>query len=163
MKIYSELGEGTVVKIYLPRLIGARAADDEARSEPGAPLDAGKELILVVEDEPSVRELSVDALSELGYEVLQADGAKAALELIDAHPRIALLFTDIVMPEVNGRQLADEAKKRRPELKVLFTTGYTRNAIVHNGQLDPGVRLVCKPYTIEDLAASVRAVLDESR
>ena len=163
VKIYSELCEGTVVKIYLPRLVGERGADGEARAEPGAPLDAGKELILVVEDEPSVRELAVDALTELGYEVLQADGAKAALELVEANPRIALLFTDVVMPETNGRQLADEAKKRRPGLKVLFTTGYTRNAIVHNGQLDPGVQLVCKPYTIEDLAARVRAVLDESK
>jgi CheY-like chemotaxis protein len=107
-----------------------------------------------------VRQFSVDALTELGYRVLEADGASAALKLIDAHPEIALLFTDVVMPEVNGRKLADEALRRRPDLKVLFTTGYTRNAVVHNGVLDPGVQLIGKPFTIEELAARVRALLD---
>jgi DNA-binding LytR/AlgR family response regulator len=80
--------------------------------------------------------------------------------LLDTHPDIALLFTDIVMPDVNGAGLAEEARRRRPELKVLFTTGYTRNAVVHNGVLDPGVELIGKPFTIEDLAAKVREVLD---
>jgi CheY-like chemotaxis protein len=119
-----------------------------------------RETILVVEDEPAVRELSVEVLSELGYRVLEAEGAAAALRLIDAHTDIALLFTDIVMPETNGRKLAEEAGRRRPGLKVLFTTGYTRNAVVHNGVLDPGVALIGKPFTIEELAAKVRAVLD---
>ena len=92
--------------------------------------------------------------------MLEADGAFAALQLLDAHPDIALLFTDIVMPDVNGRKLADEARRRRPNLKVLFTTGYTRNAVVHNGVLDPGVEMIGKPFTIEQLAAKVRGVLD---
>jgi len=116
----------------------------------------------VVEDEPAVRQLTVAALTELGYRVLQADGAVAALKLIDAHPEIQLLFTDVVMPETNGRKLADEALRRRPELKVLFTTGYTRNAVVHNGVLDAGVHLIGKPFTIEELAVRVREVLDAS-
>ena len=116
--------------------------------------------MLGVEDEPAVRQFSVDALGELGYRVLEAEGAATAMRLLDAHPEIALLFTDIVMPDVNGRKLADEARRRRPDLKVLFTTGYTRNAVVHNGVLDPGVALIGKPFTVEELAAKVRDVLD---
>jgi CheY-like chemotaxis protein len=119
-----------------------------------------QEVILVVEDEPAVRQFSVDALTELGYRVLEADGAAAALRLLEAHPETALLFTDVVMPDVNGRKLADEALRRWPNLKVLFTTGYTRNAVVHNGVLDPGVELIGKPFTLEELAARVREVLD---
>lgn len=161
VKIYSEVGQGTTVKVYLPRFMGAV----EALQNPvaGHELPQGDaELVLVVEDEPGVRQFSVEALSELGYAVLEADGAQAALKLIDAHPDIALLFTDVVMPEVNGRKLADEARRRRPNLKVLFTTGYTRNAVVHNGVLDPGVHLIGKPFSVEDLATRVRAVLDEA-
>ncbi len=107
-----------------------------------------------------MRQFSAAALSELGYGVLEADGAAAALQLLDAHPEIALLFTDVVMPDVNGRKLADEACRRRPDLKVLFATGYSHNAVVHNGVLDPGVELISKPFTMEDLAARVREVLD---
>ena len=117
-------------------------------------------MILVVEDEPSVRQFSVDALTELGYNVIEADGAHAALRLLDAHPEILLLFTDIVMPDINGRILADEALRRRPDLKVLYTTGYTRNAVVHNGVVDPGVELLGKPFTVEQLATKIRAVLE---
>ena len=159
VKIYSEDGAGTTIKIYLPRYIGE---DAEPEGQWGSDLLLGeqKEVVLVVDDEPAVRQFSVDALTELGYRVLEADGAVAALRLLDAHPEITLLFTDIVMPDINGRKLADEARKRRPGLKVLFTTGYTRNAIVHNGVLDPGVALISKPYAIEELAAKVRAVIE---
>ena len=160
VKIYSEVGQGTAVKVYLPRLAGAASEDVDAEDAPDVPLGDGQELVLVVEDEPAVRQFSAEALVELGYRVLEADGAAAALKLIDAHPEIALLFTDVVMPEVNGRKLADEALKRRPGLKVLFTTGYTRNAVVHNGVLDAGVHLLGKPYTIDELAARIREVLD---
>ena len=160
VKIYSEPGEGTTVKIYLPRLIGAA---DEVEAKIGSseiPEGYHDELILVVEDELAVRQLSVDALTELGYRVVEADGAAAGLRLLDAHPDIMLLFTDIVMPDINGAKLAEEARRRRPGLRVLFTTGYTRNAIVHNGVLDSGVDLISKPFTIEELAAKVREVLD---
>ena len=92
--------------------------------------------------------------------MLEADSAAAALRLLDAHPEIVVMFTDVIMPDVNGRRLADEALRRRPDLKVLFTTGYTRNAVVHNGVLDPGVELLGKPFTIEELAAKMRDVLD---
>ena len=158
VKIYSEDGAGTTIKIYLPRYIGE---DAEPAGQWGSGLLLGeqKEVVLVVDDEPAVRQFSVDALTELGYRVLEADGAVAALRLLDAHPEITLLFTDIVMPDINGRKLADEARKRRPGLKVLFTTGYTRNAIVHNGVLDPGVALISKPYAIEELATKVRTMI----
>ncbi|KJB90131.1 hypothetical protein N826_06215 [Skermanella aerolata KACC 11604] len=161
VKIYSEPGQGTTVKVYLPRLIGAEHDVAAERQDAEVPLGDRREVVLVVEDEPTVREFSVDALTELGYRVLEADGAAAALRLLEAHPDIVLLFTDIVMPDINGRKLADEALRRRPELKVLFTTGYTRNAVVHNGVLDPGVELIGKPFTLEELAAKVRAVLDD--
>ena len=160
VKIYSEVGVGTSVKLYLPRLFGAVAPVDTVAA-PDTPVggDPG-EVILVVEDEAGVRAVTVDALEGLGYRVLAADGATAALALLDAHPEIVLLFTDIVMPEINGARLAEAARARRPGLKVLFTSGYTKNAIVHNGVVDPGVELIGKPFTIDALASKVRSVLD---
>ncbi|WP_313326722.1 response regulator [Sphingobium yanoikuyae] len=92
--------------------------------------------------------------------MLEADGAAGALQLIDAHPEITLLFTDIVMPDINGRKLADEALRRRPDLKVLYTSGYTRDAVVHNGLIDPGVELLGKPFSIEGLPNKVRSILE---
>ena len=160
VKIYSEPGQGTTVKVYLPRLIGAEHDGGDEDLSLGIPLGESQEVILVVEDEPAVRQFSVDALTELGYRVIEADGAATALRLLGAHPEIAMLFTDVVMPDVNGRKLADEVLKRRPDLKVLFTTGYTRNAVVHNGVLDAGVELIGKPFTVEELATKVRDVLD---
>lgn len=161
VKIYSEVGSGTTVKVYLPRLQGAAA--ESAASALVRPLPRGEaqEVILVVEDEPAVRQVSVDALTELGYRVLEADGAAAALKMLEIEPGITLLFTDVVMPEINGRKLADQALARWPHLKVLFTTGYSRNAIIHNGVLDAGVHLIVKPFTLQELAVRVRAVLEE--
>jgi CheY-like chemotaxis protein len=123
------------------------------------PEGSPREVILVVEDEDGVRHLAVEALRDLRYTVIHADGARDALEMLDAHPEIALLFTDVVMPEVNGRELADAVHARRPDLPVLFTTGYTRNAIVHNGLVDADVQLLAKPYTLEQLALKVRQVM----
>ena len=113
----------------------------------------------MVEDEESVRTLTVDSLRELGYQVIEAGSAAAALRALDANPRVALLFTDIVMPDMNGRKLADEAVKRRPDLRVIYTTGFTRNAVVHNGVLDPGVNFLPKPFTLQQLGDKVREVL----
>jgi PAS domain S-box-containing protein len=160
VKIYSEPGQGTTIKVYLPRLIGTEGEHHDEQVLTDMPLGDRQEVVLVVEDEPAVRQFSVDALTELGYRVLEADGAATALRLLDAHPEISLMFTDVVMPDVNGAKLADEARRRRPSLRVLFTTGYTRNAVVHNGVLDPGVELIGKPFTIDELAAKVRDVLD---
>jgi signal transduction histidine kinase/ActR/RegA family two-component response regulator len=160
VKIYSEVGQGTTVKIYLPRFIGGGPEDADLQDAEDVPLGEQHEVVLVVEDEPAVRQFSVDAVRELGYRVLEADGGVAALRLLDAHPEIAVLFTDVVMPEVNGAKLADEVRRRRPDIKVLFTTGYTRNAVVHNGVLDPGVQMIGKPFTIDELAGKLREVLD---
>ena len=160
MKIYSESGIGTTVKLYLPRS-RRRDAPDILLAAPTEQLRAkGEEIVLVVEDEARVRHISVDALRDLGYTVVQASDANEALALLEAQPRVDLLFTDIVMPDMNGRKLADEALRRRPDLKVLYTTGYTRNAIVHNGMLDADVAFLPKPFTYEQLALKVRQVLE---
>jgi len=160
VKIDSEPGKGTTVKLYLPRHHEAARALPVAKAGAGVVYGDASDVILVVEDEAAVRTLSVAMLAELGYRVLEADGAATALRLLDSHPEIALLFTDVVMPDMNGRELADQALRRRPDLQVLFTTGYTRNAVVHKGVLEPGVQLIGKPFTLEDLAARVRALLD---
>jgi signal transduction histidine kinase len=159
VKIYSELGQGTTVKIYLPRYYGT---PEEAQIPQRAlPERSGHgTTILVVEDEESVRHVSVEALTELGYRVLEANNAHMALRLLEQYPEIGIMFTDVVMPEVNGRMLADEARRRLPNLKVLFTTGYTRNAIVHNGVLDPGVHLIGKPFNLEQLARKLDELKD---
>ncbi len=164
VKIYSEPGQGATVKIYLPRYHGE--GDEPQLEKPvnaNSPKGHAEELILVVEDEAAVRALTAEGLRDLGYSVLAAESGAEALKLLDQHPKIGLLFTDIVMPNMNGRQLSDEAKKRRPDLKLLFTTGYTRIAVVHNGMLDPGVRLLGKPFTLEQMAITVRDVLDGKR
>ncbi len=156
--IYSEPDRGTTVRLYLPRHFGD-AAELEPVTPTMLPEGSPREVILVVEDEDGVRHLAVEALRDLRYTVIHADGARDALEMLDAHPEIALLFTDVVMPEVNGRELADAVHARRPDLPVLFTTGYTRNAIVHNGLVDADVQLLAKPYTLEQLALKVRQVM----
>jgi len=160
VKIYSEVGVGTTVKLYLPRQIGAAAAVGRPRAEL-APL-GGTEKILVVEDDERVRTFAVEALRELGYTVLEAADGKSACEVMLANTKIALLFTDVVMPGMTGRELADRAVQSDPDLKLLFSTGYTRNAIVHNGVLDAGINFLQKPYSLHDLARKIRGVLDES-
>jgi CheY-like chemotaxis protein len=117
-------------------------------------------VILVVEDDEGVRRTTVASIQEIGYSVIEAGTAAEALRVLDSGAEVALLFTDVVMPEINGRKLADEALARRPSLKVLFTTGYTKNAIVHNGLLDPGVDLIAKPFSIEQLGSKIKAILD---
>jgi PAS domain S-box-containing protein len=161
VKIYSEPGHGTSVKIYLPRHFG-QAAEPGLSDAPDAepPRAVNVERILVVEDEPFVRNVTVESLRELGYVVVHAGDGKTALEILGADAVFDLLFTDVVMPEMNGRRLAEAALKRAPDLKVLYTTGYTRNAVVHNGVLDPRVAFLAKPFTLDALARKVRAVLD---
>ena len=161
VRIYSEVGVGTTVKLYLPRSQTelAKPAVATTRSQAAGRRDL---TVLVVEDEVGVRDFAVEALTELGYDVIAADGARAALEQLDAHPEVALMLSDVVMPETNGRVLAEEARKRRPALKVVFMTGYTRNAIVHNGVLDAGTHLVSKPFTVAQLGAELEAALAEN-
>ena len=155
VKIYSEPGEGTTVKIYLPRLLRDSAQPEPPPREiPGA--HAG-ETILVVEDDPDVRAYVVEVLRQLRYRVLEAKDGSAALAVIAP---VDLLPTDVVLPKMNGRQLSEAMKARHEHLKVLFMTGYSRDAIVHQGRLDPGVELIQKPLSQQMLALRVRAVLD---
>jgi PAS domain S-box-containing protein len=158
VKLYSELAQGTTVKIYLPRTAEASAPERPTFRQP---LDARIEsdTILLVEDDQTVRDFIAEALTYLGYRVLEAADGQAALSLLDAHPETALLFTDVGLPGLNGRQLAIEAQRRLPHLKVLFTTGYARNAIVHHGILDAGVELLAKPFTTESLSRKLQQIL----
>jgi signal transduction histidine kinase len=161
VKIYSEAGTGTTVKVYLPRVsVTAAVAPDDATQPSDVPRGRGED-VLVVEDEERVRQVSVEALRALDYRVIEAPGAAEALALLAEGRAVDLLFTDVVMPDMNGRQLAEKAREARPDLKVLFTTGYTRNAIVHNGMLDADVAFIAKPFTVEQLARKVRKVLDD--
>ena len=157
IKIYSEVGHGTTIKMYLPRAATAQQFTDMA---PAEPIHGGYETVLIVEDDALVRTYVIAQVRALGYRTLAATNAAEALALIDGDTPIDLLFTDIVMPgTMNGRQLADEARRRRPGIKVLFTSGYAENAIVHHGRLDPGVLLLAKPYRKQQLAQMIRAAL----
>lgn len=158
-RIYSEPGRGTTVKLYLPRHFGSVGQKASARSNT-VPFGRAQETVLVVEDETRVRQLAAEGLRELGYTVIEAADANEALDVLESKPEIALLFTDVVMPHLNGRQLADRAVQRQPHLKVLFTTGFSRNAIIHQGVLDPDTNFIAKPFTLEDLARKVREVLE---
>jgi CheY-like chemotaxis protein len=162
VRIYSEPGEGTTVKIYLPRLIGGDEEPAEMPAKSPAMVRGAGETILVVEDEPDLRAYTSEALRDLGYCVLEAAEGRDALEIVEQHPEIGLLFTDVILTGgMNGRALSDEVSRRKPGLPVLFTTGYTSNAIVHHGRLDPGMHLIGKPFTYAELAAKVRRMLDE--
>jgi PAS domain S-box-containing protein len=159
VKIYSEPGQGTTIKLYLPRSF---KPDERPNELPVTQEDGGSEAVLLVEDDPLVRRLAASHLAALGYRVLEAANGAEALAVLDRGDRVDVLFTDVVMPGgMNGRQLADLAAARRPALRVLFTSGYTENAIVHQGRLDPGVRLLSKPYRRADLARALRQVLNE--
>jgi PAS domain S-box-containing protein len=157
IKIYSEVGEGTTIKLYLPR---SREAEDAYVALDVQPVVGGSETVLVVEDDDAVRATVVEMLTELGYRVLKASDASAALTVIDSGVPIDLLFTDVVMPgPLRSPELARKAKERLPDVAVLFTSGYTENAIVHGGRLDRGVELIGKPYSKESLARKLRHVL----
>jgi len=144
----------------LPRV---HAEADQRKEETVRPVVRGTkhETVLVVEDDEDVRAYSTHIVRDLGYHVLEASNGRTALPLLDKYPEIAVLFTDVGLPGgMNGRQLAEEALKRRPDLKVLFTTGYARNAIVHDGRLDPGVELLTKPFTQLALSEKLRDIID---
>ena len=160
VKIYSEPGFGTTIKIYLPRVL-AQTSEVESQNDEVIARGSSAETVLLVEDDEGVRNYGCETLRELGYRVLEAGTGPAGLELLAKHPEIRLLFTDIGLPGgMNGRQLAEEARKQNQHLRVLFTTAYARNAIVHDGRLDPGVALLPKPYTQPALATKVRDILD---
>ncbi|WP_250517329.1 response regulator [Caballeronia sp. INDeC2] len=162
VRIYSEAGQGTTVCIYLPRFYGGVEGDaaDHAAS-PISGTEAG-ETVLIVDDEPSVRMLIVDVLEEAGYSVIEAADSVAGLKLLQSNVRIDLLISDVGLPGgMNGRQMADAARHTRPDLKVLFITGYAENSVIGNGRLEPGMQVLTKPFAIETLAARVRQLVDE--
>jgi PAS domain S-box-containing protein len=159
VKIYSEVGNGTTVKLYLPRYHCTDNVPDARPENCEIPRGRG-ELVLVVEDDPDVRDYSVEMISDLGYSVLSASDGAGALRLLYSRRAVTLLFTDVGLPGgMNGRQLADQARRRQPRIKVIYTTGYARNAIVHQGRLDPGLEVIFKPFTYSDLAIKIRRVL----
>ena len=159
--ITSEVGSGTAVRLHLPRFFGSElpTGPQQHRGE-DIPTGSKSEVILVVEDELRVRQFAVDVLHELGYSALSAASPSEALSIIEDRRDIAMLFTDVVMPEMNGRELADRGRAVRPDLRILYTSGYTQKAVVHDGVIDVGVALLSKPYTIRDMARKVRDVLD---
>lgn len=164
IRVYSELGHGTTVKIYLPRLAETQQLEAVplALAEAMAPFPQAlpDETILVVEDNREVRSYAKSVLEELGYRVIESGEAAGALRVLEGGGRVDLLFTDVVLPDINGRELCDRARAIHTNLPVLFTTGYTRNAIIHQGRLDAGVHLLSKPYTRRDLARYIRELLD---
>jgi CheY-like chemotaxis protein len=163
LRIDSQPGQGTSVKLYLPRLAAAQEPDEaggERRATPGAVVGG---TILVVEDEEDVRAQVVAVLRDAGYTVLEASDAPSALRILDAQPSVHLLFTDVGLPGgMNGRDLAGQARLRRPGLRVLFTSGYAREAIVHHGRLDPDLELIGKPFTSAELTDKVHRMLAEA-
>jgi signal transduction histidine kinase/CHASE3 domain sensor protein len=160
VKIYSEPGHGTTVKLYLPRTVDGVAVPYE-RTSSGDTI--GTETILVVEDEEPVRATVTALIGGLGYRVLEAANGASALLILESEEQIDLMFTDVIMPgPVSSRVLADRARELRPSMKILFTSGYTENTIVHNGRLDAGVQLISKPYGRDQLAQKLRSVLGQS-
>ncbi len=161
IKLYSEPGVGTTAKLYLPRETGQPEASEKPTRILATPI-AGRFTILIVEDDEGVRAFAAGAARELGYIVVDVTGGAAALEILKTRSDISLLLTDVVMPGMNGRMLVDAAIQIRPDLHVLYMTGYTRNAIVHNGVLDAGTRLLTKPFTLDQLDRELRDILGEA-
>lgn len=162
-RIYSELGEGTTIRLYLPKVNRRSNVDHDLRAASVSLPLSGGEAILLVEDDDHVREHVLVLLKELGYTVLCASNGAEAVKVLETPQQVDLLFTDVVMPGgISGKQLADIAAKLRPGLKVLFTSGYTQNAIIHHGRLDPGVELLSKPYRKSQLAEKLRKLLDRN-
>ena len=162
VRIYSELGQGTMVCVYLPRHLGDEDAPGPAAGNVVAPASHEGEIVLVVDDEPTVRMLIVDALGELGYSCLEAADGPAGLRLLEGAERIDLLITDVGLPGgLNGRQVADAARAARPELKVLFVTGYAENAVLNHGHIEHGMEVLTKPFAVDDLTARVERIMRE--
>lgn len=157
VRIYSELGKGTTVKLYVPRHGSALEAGADLLEE--APRGAG-ETVMVVEDDPSVRLIVLEVLEELGYEAIEAVDADSAIPILQSDRRIDLLVSDVGLPGMNGRQLADVARETRPDLRVLFITGYAENAAIRSGFLAEGMEMMTKPFAVEALAMKIRDILE---
>ena len=163
VRIYSEVGEGTTVCLYLPRHYGEADADEVARGLDDVEQAGQGETVLIVDDEPSVRMLVTEVLEDLGYTAIEAADSVAGLKVLQSDVRIDLLVTDVGLPGgMNGRQMADAGRERRPDLKVLFITGYAENAVLGNGYLRPGMQVLTKPFVLEALATRIRELITES-
>ena len=163
VRIYSELGEGTTVRIYLPRHHGAMDEEQAPVNLSQAPRAAAGETVLVVDDEPSVRMLVTEVLEEVGYAAIEAADGVSGLKVLQSDVRIDLLITDVGLPGgVNGRQMADAARRVRPQLRVLFITGYAENAALGNGHLEPGMHVLTKPFAMETLASRIESIIGGS-
>lgn len=160
-RIYSELGQGSMVCLYLPRYLGEAEQPDAAETEPNlAPRARQGETVLVIDDEPTIRMLVTDILEGLGYAALEASDGKAGLKILESDARVDLLITDVGLPGgMNGRQVADAARTQRPDLKVLFITGYAENAVLSHGHLDPGMHVLTKPFSMEAMSQRISELL----
>jgi CheY-like chemotaxis protein len=159
VSIYSEPDQGTMVCIYLPRHWGEAAEDERSSEVSEAPRGEG-ETVLVIDDEPTVRMLVTEVLSDLGYHALEAEDGAAGLKILNSGTRIDLLVTDVGLPgSLNGRQVADAARTTRPDLKVLFITGYAENAVLSHGHLDRGMHVMTKPFAMDALATRIRELI----
>ncbi len=160
VKIYSELGAGTTVKLYLPRHVGEAERQEHRSVAHDASIGCS---VLLVEDDAGVRAFASEALHELGCRVVEAENGEEALLRLQSGERVGVMLTDVVMPGMTGRQLADRVLELRPEIKIIYMTGFTQNAIVHNGVVDPGTRLLTKPFTLSQLQGALTAALDEAK
>jgi CheY-like chemotaxis protein len=160
VRIYSEVGEGTLVCVYLPRHHGPADAPEDSRPAE-LPRAGDGETVLVVDDEPTVRMLVMEVLEELGYHAIEAGDGASGLKVLQSDARIDLLITDVGLPGgMNGRQMADAARVGRPDLRILFITGYAENAVVGNGHLDPGMHVMTKPFAMDALAGRIRELIE---
>ncbi len=160
VRIHSEVGRGTTINIYLPRSLGAVALPEDGPAVQSARAEAGQ-TVLVVDDEQTVRMLIVEVLEELGYIAIEANDGLAGLKLLQSGLRADLLVTDVGMPGMNGRQLADAGRALRPDLKILFVTGYAETAVVSHGHLEAGMAIVTKPFMLDDLASRIKALIEQ--
>ena len=162
-RIYSEVGDGAMVCLYLPRYFGSAEEADAPPHLADAPRAGTDETVLVVDDEPTVRMLVTEVLEELGYAAIEAADGVSGLRILESDVRVDLLVSDVGLPGgMNGRQMADAARRHRPGLKVLFITGYAENAVVGNGHLDPGMHVMTKPFAMEALANRIKELIGGS-
>jgi CheY-like chemotaxis protein len=160
VRLYSEVGEGTTVCLYLPRHYGEAEEDDGTRGLSEVERASEGQTVLIVDDEPSVRMLVTEVLEDLGYTAIEAADSVAGLKVLQSDVRIDLLVTDVGLPSgMNGRQMADAGRERRPDLKVLFITGYAENAVLGNGYLRPGMQVLTKPFVLETLASRIKDLI----
>jgi len=161
VRIYSERGHGTTVKIFLPRHSGQATGERTLETRTPLPRAQTGETVLVVDDEPTVRMLVGDTLADLGYQAIEAADAASGLKVLESDAKIDLLVTDVGLPGgMNGKQMADSARARRPGLKVLFITGYAENAAISNGPLEAGMHVMSKPFPMGKLAARIRSIIE---